>query len=231
MANVNAISQSLFKTIPYDIVATIAPVSTISLTPMLFLTPKTSRAMSFKDLVAEAHSKSAQFTVGVGSLGSTQHLMAELFKTTIQKDMTIVPFNSNANLMSALARGEVNVVVDLITAVLPPLKAGAFKALAISSEKRFTGLPELPTLIESKFVDYPINSWGMIGAPAKTPVAIVDRLSRETVTVLAKPEVQVKAQEQGVIFAGSTPSQAREQLVSEIARWRNLVSVAAIERM
>jgi tripartite-type tricarboxylate transporter receptor subunit TctC len=231
MANVNAISQSLFKTIPYDIVATFAPISTVSFTPMLFLTPKSSRANSFKDLVSEANAKSAQFTVGVGTLGSTQHLTAELFRATTRQNIAVVPFNSNSNLMSALARGEVDVVVDLITAVLSPLKAGAFKALAISGEKRFAGLPELPTLIESGFVDYPINSWGMIAAPARTPAAIVDRLSRESVAALAKPEVQAKAQEQGITLAGSTPGQAREQLAAEITRWRNLINSAGIERM
>ena len=228
MANVNAISQSLFKTLPYDIVGDFTPISTVSYTPMLFINAKTSQVSSFKELLAEANANPSKFTIGVGVLGSTQHLTAELFKATTRQDLTIVAFNSNANLMSAVTRGEVNVVVELITPVLAPLRGGVFKALALSAEKRFSGLPAVPTLIESGFVDYAIQSWGMIGAPVKTPASIVDRLSRESIAGLAQPEVQKKAFEAGITLAGSTPREARDLLLAEIARWRRVIQTAKI---
>lgn len=228
MANVNAISQSLFKVAPYDIVGDFAPVSTVSFTPMLFITSKTSTVSSIKELLAEANANPAKFTIGVGVLGSTQHLTAELFKAVTRQELTVVAFNSNANLMSAVTRGEVNVVVELITPVLAGLRGGMFKAIALSSEKRFSGLTAVPTLIETGFVDYAIQSWGMIGAPARTSGAIVERLSRESIAGLAHPEVQKKALDAGITMAGSTPREARDLLVAEIARWRNVIQSAKI---
>jgi tripartite-type tricarboxylate transporter receptor subunit TctC len=230
MANVNAISQSLFKTAPYDIVGQFAPISTVSFTPMLFVTAKGSKYATFKELVASATGNPGRFTIGVGVLGSTQHLVAELFKSTTKQNLTIVPFNSAGNLLSAVGRGEVDVAIDLITPLLSPLRGGAYKALAISSEKRFAGLPDVPTLIETGFVDYPVQSWGMIGAPAKTPAAIVGRLSRESIAALAQPEIQKRAHDMGITVAGSTPAEARDLLVAEIARWRGVIQAAGIQR-
>lgn len=228
MANVNAISQSLFKSLPYDIVGDFTPISTVSYTPMLFINAKSSPVSTIKELLTEASANPEKFTIGVGVPGSTQHLTAELFKATTRQNLTVVAFNSNANLMSAVTRGEVNVVVELITPVLGPLRGGPFKALALSSGQRFAGLPSVPTLIETGFVDYPIQSWGMIGAPVKTPAAIIDRLSRESIAGLAHADVQKKAFDAGITIAGSTPREARDLLVSEIARWRGVIQGAKI---
>jgi tripartite-type tricarboxylate transporter receptor subunit TctC len=162
-------------------------------------------------------------------LGSTQHLTAELFRATTGQNITVVAFNSTANLMSAVTRGEINAAVELITPVLAALKSGTFRPLVISGDRRFSGLPEVPTLMETGFVDYGIHSWGMIGAPVKTPQAIVDRLSRESIAGLAHPESQKRAQEMGIRLAGSTPQEARDLLVAEIARWRRVVQAARIE--
>ena len=146
-----------------------------------------------------------------------------------RQDLTIVPFNSNGNLMSAVARGEVTVIVELITPVLAPIRAGMVKGLALSSGKRFAGLPTVPTLMESGFVDYEIQSWGMIGAPARTPAPIVERLSRDSIAGLAQPEVQKKAHDAGITIVGSTPREARELLIAETARWRKIIQAARIE--
>ena len=167
ISNGTAVSVSLFKSVPFDPVKDFAPVSTLAFFSLAIVTQADSKIGSLKDLIAAGKS-GTQFTVGTINIGSTQHLAAEFFKSSTGLDFTIVPYKTSPDVVAALRAKDVQLVFEILSPLLPQIKAGWMKPLAVTSDRRFSGWPNVPTVMESGVKDYNVSSWNGIAAPAGT---------------------------------------------------------------
>lgn len=223
-----AISQSLFKPPPYDMLKSFVPVSMLTATDVLILVRADSKLRKLSDFIREAKDKKGGLMIGVSLLGTTQHLSAELLKLKASIDYTIVPFKSASALNAALLAGDIDAEFELVSAMLGLLKAGQVRALAIGSASRSELLPDVPTVAELGHPAFDVMASGMIVAPAKTPDAIVQRLNHEVQRVLAQPDVAQQLKDFGQRVQGGSPAQAHDALEGEIVKWGNVVRDAKI---
>jgi tripartite-type tricarboxylate transporter receptor subunit TctC len=230
MSNGNAVSASLFKALPYDTLADFAPVSTLGFFDIAVVVNADSKINTMADLLAYARANPGKLNIGTINIGSTQHLSAELFKAMSGVDAVTVPFKGSPAVVTALRGNEVQVAFDMLAPIMPQAKAGAVKILAVTSDRRFPGLPDVPTVAEAGVTGYQASSWNALAAPAKTPRAVIDRLNKEVQTALADPAVKEKLQGLGVTARGSSPEAMRQLLVSDIDKWRKVIETAKIER-
>jgi len=230
LSNGNAVSASLFKSLPYDTVADFAPVSTLGFFDIAMLTKGDSKWNSVKDVLAYAKVNPGKLNIGTINIGSTQHLSAELFVNMTGINATIVPYKGSPDVLVALRGNDVQIAFDMLAPIISQYKSGVVKVIAITYDRRFSGLPDIPTIAESGVPGYQASSWNAIAAPAKTPRAIIDRLNKEINAALAAPEVKSKLLELGVTARGGTPDALKTLLTSDIAKWRGVIEKAKIEK-
>jgi len=230
LTNGNAVSATLFKSLPYDTVNDFTPVSTAGFFDIYVLASAGSGLNSIADLVAYAKANPGKLNIGTINIGSTQNLAAELFKSMAGIEAQTVPFKATPAVITALRSNDVQVAFEILAPVLPQVKSGALRPLGVASVRRFAGLPEVPTVIEGGVPGYQASSWNAVAAPAKTPRAVIERLNREINAAVASPEVKQRLQQLGVDARGSTPEALRELLVSEIAKWKAVIERANIEK-
>jgi tripartite-type tricarboxylate transporter receptor subunit TctC len=230
ISNGNAVSVSLFKKLPYDPVKDFAPVSQIGYFGLAVVTNNDSKLKTVKDVIADAKANPGKLTVGTIGIGSTQHLSAELFKSLAGIDFTVVPFKGSSEVLTALKGGDIQLGFEILAPVMAQVKGGGLRAVAITTQSRFPGLPGVPTVIESGLPGYEVASWNGIAAPAKTPRPVIDSLNKEINAVLALPDVKQRFDELGVVPQGGTPEQLAALLAKEIAKWTDVVAKAKIEK-
>ncbi|WP_157264042.1 Bug family tripartite tricarboxylate transporter substrate binding protein [Azohydromonas aeria] len=230
MSNSNAVSEGLFKKLPFDSTRDFAPVGTLGFFDLAAFVDNGSRFKSLAEVVSYAKANPGKLTIGTISVGSTQHLAAELFKTAAGIDAVIVPYKASGAVLTALRAGEIDVGFEILGPFLSQVSAKAVRALAVTSDKRFPTLADVPTVQESGVRDYNVASWNALAVPAKTPQPIIDRLSQAANDALKTPEVQQQLQKLGVRPQGGTPQQMKELLASEIKRWSAVITAAKIER-
>ncbi len=231
MNNTNAVSAALFKKLPYDTIKDFETVSTIGGFSIVVLVSPDSPAKTIKELISLAKASSGKFNIGSINIGTTQHLSAELFKSIGGLDITSVPFNNTAGVLTALRGGSVQVAMEFLPPVLGQIRANALRAVAVSSMTRSSMLPNVPTLHESGLADYEVNSWNGIAVAAKTPKAIVARLNKEIHAAVNSPLIAQRFQELGVSQNLSSPEGMRKLMVEEIAKWNALIDKTKIQRL
>ena len=231
MNNTNAVSAAMFKKLPYDTVKDFETVSTIGGFSIVVLVSPDSPAKTIKELISLAKASSGKFNIGSINIGTTQHLSAELFKSIGGLDITSVPFNNTAGVLTALRGGSVQVAMEFLPPVLGQIRANTLRAVAVSSMTRSPMLPNVPTLHESGLADYEVNSWNGIAVAAKTPKAIVARLNKEIHAAVNSPLIAQRFQELGVSQNLSTPEGLRKLMVEEIAQWNALIDKTKIQRL
>lgn len=225
-----AISASLFKSLPYDVLKDFTQVTTVAFFEMALVTTPKSGFGSLRDVIAFAKSHPHKLDIGTINIGSTQYLSAELFKSMAGIDVQTVPFKSNTQLITALRGDELRVAFELLGPVLSHIKSNTLKPLAVGSSRRFAGLPDVPTIAESGVPGFVVHSWTGISVPAGTPRPIIDRIAEEVVKAVNVPEVKQTLQDMGIEARASTPEETRKMMVSDIARWRKVIEQAKIER-
>ena len=226
----NAVSVALFKSLPYDIERDFAPISAMGFFDILVVANKGSALNNVQDIIAMARAAPEKINIGTVSIGSGQHMAAELFKSMTGLDLTIVPFKATPLLISALKSNDIQVAFEIGAPVMAMLKSGDLKALAVSSNKRFAGLPAVPTLAESGVTGYDVTAWNGVAAPAKTPRAIIERLNREINAALEQPDIRQKFQDFGIDARGGSPQDLRDVLGREISKWKILAAAAKLEK-
>jgi hypothetical protein len=231
MNNTNAVSAAMFKKLPYDTLKDFETVSTIGGFSIVVLVSPDSPAKTIKELISLAKASSGKFNIGSINIGTTQHLSAELFKSIGGLDITSVPFNNTAGVLTALRGGSVQVAMEFLPPVLGQIRANTLRAVAVSSMTRSPMLPNVPTLHESGLADYEVNSWNGIAVAAKTPKAIVARLNKEIHAAVNSPLIAQRFQELGVSQNLSTPEGMRKLMVEEIAKWNALIDKTKIQRL
>jgi tripartite-type tricarboxylate transporter receptor subunit TctC len=230
MSNGTAVTAGLFKTLPYDTLADFTPISTLGTFDIAVLVPADSPHRTLAQLLAHARAHPGQLNIGSINMGSTQHLAAELFKSSAAIDAQVVPFNGTPALITALRGRQVDAGVEILGPALPQVRAGALRVLAVTGEQRSAVLPDVPTAVESGVQGFVASSWNALAVPARTPRPVVDRLQRELVAVLAIPVVQQQLRALNVEPRASTSQQAAALLKADIERWRTVIERAGIPR-
>lgn len=230
ITNGNAVSASLFKSLPYDTVNDFAPVSTVGFFDLAMVVNSDSKINSVTELLAFAKLNPNKLNIGTINIGSTQNLAAELFKSMSGIDAQVVPFKATPAVITALRGNDVQVAFEILAPVLPQIKAGALKPLAVASSRRSALLPNVPTINESGVPGYQASSWNGVAAPAKTPKAVIERLNKEISAAVGDADVKQRLQNLGVDARAGTPEALKELLVAEIAKWGAVIERAKIER-
>ncbi len=204
------------------------PVSVIGYIPLLIDTNPSVPAKTLPELVALAKKEPGELRYAMGGTGSSGHIAAELLKFTTKIDMQRVPFRGAAEALTSVIAGHTTVAFDTITTSLPQVRAGALRALAVTSAKRSGLAPDIPTVAEQGFPGFDVSAWYIVLAPAKTPKAIVDRLNTEIQAVLNDPDVKARLLQGGVDIVGGSADEATQFVKNEQARWSDLLKSGAI---
>jgi tripartite-type tricarboxylate transporter receptor subunit TctC len=229
MSKANAISPGLFRKLPFDVVKDFAPVTTLGFFDLGVFVAGDSRFRSLQEVVAYARANPGRLTIASISVGSTQHLAAELFKTKAGIDVLIVPYKGTPAVLAALRTGEVDVAFEILGPMLPQVSAKAVRVVAVTSDQRYAGLPAVPTVMEAAVPGYAVASWNALAAPAGTPPAVIARLNRAAAEAVMRPAVQQRLQELGVRVQSGSPQQLQALLTAEIKRWGEVIRAAKIE--
>ena len=230
LSNANAIGVSLLKKQPFDPVKDFAPISTLGFFDFVLATPANSPLRNVGDLVRAARERGASFNVGTITVGSSQHLSALLLKSAAGVDFTIVPFRSTPDVLLALLRDDVQVMIDTYAALKSALADGKVRAIATSGPVRSASMPAVPTAREGGIADFEVTSWNALAAPAGTPPEIIDLLNRTLREILADPEVKKRMLDLGIEARGGTPAEFQARLKADIEKWSRVIARAGIEK-
>jgi tripartite-type tricarboxylate transporter receptor subunit TctC len=228
MSNGTAVSAGLFKSLPYDTVKDFAPISTLGFFDIAIVVPQNSPYKTLPELLAFARANPGKLNVGTINVGSTQNLSAELFKSTANIQVQIVPFNGTPAVITALRGGQIDAAVEILSPLLPQINANAISALAVLGDKRSVVLKDVPTAAQSGLTNFSAASWNALAAPAKTPKDIVTRLNREVKAALDSPDVKKRLLDLNIDATSSTPEQLANLLNAEIRRWSDVIVRAKI---
>jgi tripartite-type tricarboxylate transporter receptor subunit TctC len=228
--NQHAISMALFKSLPYDTLRDFAPVGSLGTFSLVLMVNPDSTLKSAKDLIASAKANPGKLNVGTIAIGATQHLSTELFKSMARVDWVHVPYTNTGLLLAGLRSNSVNVAFEFIAPVIGQIRSGQFRALAVTTRNRYSGLPEVPSVHESGVPGFDVSSWNGLGVPAKTPRPVIDRLNRALNDALASPDVKQRLREQAVDTFPSTPDAYRKHIAAEIAKWTKVIDTAKIPK-
>ncbi len=230
LTNGNAVSQALFKSLPYDPANDFAMISTVGFFSMVIVTGGNSPIKTLQEAIAKAKANPGKMNLGTITPGGTQHLAGELFVSMAGINAVVVPHKTTGEVVVNVRNGNVDLAVDFIAPLISGVKNGSLRALAVTAGKRQPQLPDVPTAIEAGVAGYDVASWNALAAPAKTPQPILDKVHDALVKALAAPEVQKRFAELGVEGRPSTPAQLRDFYESETKRWTKVVEIAKIPK-
>jgi tripartite-type tricarboxylate transporter receptor subunit TctC len=219
----HAVNASLMPKLPYDTAADLAPVALLATLPSLVVVNPGLPAKDVKDLIALAKAKPGSITYASSGTGSTSHMSAALLASMAGVSMVHVPYKGASAALNDVMGGQVQMTIDVAVSAVPQVKAGKLRALAITSAKRSSLLPDLPTLAESGVPGYEFTAWYAMLAPAKTPASIVDKVSGEAKRIAGLPEVKEKLNALGAEPASATPAETGALVKSEMQRWAKLI--------
>jgi tripartite-type tricarboxylate transporter receptor subunit TctC len=224
----HTIATSVYKKLPYDFQKDLTPVSVVALVPNVLVVNPAVSAKNVAELLALAKAQPGKLTYGSNGNGTGQHLIGAQFEALGGVQMLHVPYKGSGPLATDLLGGQINMSFDTITPVLPHIKAGKLRPLAVTTSKRSPALPDVPTLDEAGLKGFNLGTWFGVLAPAATPQPIVDRVSKEIVRIVNLPEFRKKMEEIGAEPVGSTPAQMARQIKDDTERFAKLVKDAKI---
>jgi tripartite-type tricarboxylate transporter receptor subunit TctC len=219
----HGINVTLYPKMPYDAVKDFAPVSLVAGVPNVLVAAPSFAPNNVKELIDAAKKEPNKLTFASSGSGTSIHLSAELFKMMTGTQMTHVPYKGSAAALPDVMSGQVNIMFDNAPTVVPHIRGGKLKAMAVTSAARSPALPNVPTVAETGLTGFEASSWFGVLAPAGTPKDIVDRLSREIAKALATPEMKERLLNLGADPVGSTPEQFTAHIKSEIDKWAKVV--------
>lgn len=224
----HGVNPSLFPKLPYDPIRDFAPITqTVSL-PLILVTHPSLPAKNVKELTALAKSRKGELIYASGGNGSAAHLAVEYYKLLAGIDMVHVPYKGTGPALTDLMAGNLSLTITGMPPLMPHIKSGRLRALAVTTAQRVEQLPQLPTFAESGYKEYEINSWQALFAPAATPSDIVMKINTDIARALKLNDLRERLDGLGAVVVGSSPEQARALVKSEIQKWARVVKAAGI---
>jgi tripartite-type tricarboxylate transporter receptor subunit TctC len=222
-----ATNAALYQ-LPFDPVRDIAPVARLHHGPFLVAVHSSVSAASIRELIGLARAKPRILNYGSSGVGGASHLATELFLQMTGTSMNHIPYKGDAPAIADLLGGQIQLIFSSVPALLPHLKGGRVRALAVSTEKRFRELPDLPAVHET-VPGYEHTSWNGMWAPKGTPREIIARLNQSLGRILQQPETQERLRADGREPAHSTPEEFAAVISREIAKWNRVVKTGNIK--
>ena len=224
----HGINPNLRRKIPYDPLKDFDAVSLIASAPLLVVVHPSLPIKSVKQLVTLAKARPGQINYASNGAGGSSHLAVELFNMMSGTKMTHIPYKGLAPALTDLLSGEVQVMFSSAVAMLPQVKAGKLRAIAMTGARRSPAIPDIPTVGEAGVPGYETGSWYGIVVPAGTPRAAIDRLSREIIAIVRAPEITTRLNDEAVIPVGSTPAEFSAHIKNELTRWAKTIKQAGL---
>jgi tripartite-type tricarboxylate transporter receptor subunit TctC len=223
------INPNLFARLPYDPVKDFAYITQVFIVPNILVTRNDVPAKTIAELVALAKAQPGYLVAGHAGIGTSQHLAGELFKVMAGVELQQVPYRGTPAVLPDLLAGRLNIFFGNISNLLPLIREGKLRAFGITSRKRSPQIPELPTMEELGFPGFEATAWFGLMAPAATPQPIIDKLHKETVRILALPDVKTKLEGLGVQLVGNTPAEFAALIKTETPNWGKVLRDAGIK--
>src|SRR5687768_9988299 len=215
--------------LPFDPVKSFAPISLAGIAPLILTVSNGFPAKDMKELVAYAKANPGKVNFGSSGIGAAAHLTTELLKQTAGIDMVHIPYKGTAPALAALMANDIQILVDVPSTMMPHVRGGKIRALAMFSGKRIPGAPEVPTMAEAGGPPLESSTWVLFLAPAGTPRDIVNRLSAETQKAINESEIKDRFNQIGIEPVGNSPEQAGQFLAEEVAKWAKVITAAGVK--
>ncbi|MFZ9149792.1 MAG: Bug family tripartite tricarboxylate transporter substrate binding protein [Burkholderiales bacterium] len=228
-AGTHGINVSLYRKLSWHPVNDFAPVSLSAMVPNIMVVNNSLPVKNVREFVAHVKANPGKLSYGSPGNGSTAHLSMELFKSMTGSNIVHIPYKGSAGVLADVMGGQIAVTIDNMPPYIPQVKAGKIRALAVSTNKRSSAMPDLPTIAEAGVPGYEAGAWFGLLAPAGTPKAILAQLSAESARILKLPDISKRISELGAEPVGSTPEQFAALINSEIAKWAKVIKDANVE--
>lgn len=229
VANGMAVNPSLYKTLHYDPIKSFEPISLLAAVPNILVTQSTRKDVnSLQDVIAQVKAKPNQYTYASAGVGTSIHLAGALFTYMGKLDMLHVPYKGSGPAVSDLLGGQVDYMFDSITSAKPHIDAGKLKALAITTAKRSSSLPDVPTVAQSGIEGYELTPWFATFAPAGTPPEVIDTLNAAMLKAMKSDKVRTIFAGIGAEEIGSSPEALKTYLSDETAKWSKIIKETGI---
>ena len=225
----HAIIPSFHPKLPYDPIADFAPVALMTSVHFALVVHPSLPATSVKEFIAVARARPGAITFASAGNGQSQHLAMELLKSMARVDLAHVPYKGAGQFVPALVSGEVASVIGAINSLLPHVRTGRLRLLAMAGTRRTPLLPDVPTIAEAALPGFALENWSGLLAPAGTPRPIIDRLHAEIAKALGDPQVTAKLAPQGIEVITSTPEEFQARIKADIVKWAKVVKDARIK--
>jgi tripartite-type tricarboxylate transporter receptor subunit TctC len=219
----------LYGKLNWDQANDLVPVTISAQAPFVVIVGPDTKAKTLPDLLAYAKANPGKITYGSAGIGSVNHIVTELFKREAGVDITHVPYKGMGEAMTGLLSGTVDMIITALPTAIPHIKSGKAVPLAVTSAKRSSALPDVPTVAESGVPRYVAGNWFGLTAPKGTPKEAIDYIHREVVKALASPEVRERLAAQGAEPSGISPQEMGKLLVEDTKRWTNVIQSAGIK--
>jgi tripartite-type tricarboxylate transporter receptor subunit TctC len=222
------VNPSLFDKMSYDPLKDVAPISQVASTPNILTVPNDLPVHNVQELVALVRATPGKYSFGSAGVGTSQHLAGELFKSAARLDLQHIPYRGASAVITDLLGSRITMYFGSIAPLLPLIREGKLHGLAVTSLDRFAATPDLPTVAESGFPGFDVTaSFGLMVA-AGTPAAVIDKIHRDTVRVLAQDELRRRLADIGVVTIGNSPAAFSAALKAEAVEWTKLIKEAGI---
>jgi tripartite-type tricarboxylate transporter receptor subunit TctC len=230
VTNGTAISVAAFNKLPFDPVKDLQIVSMVGTFDLVFVVNAQSEYKTLGDFIKAAKAAPGKLNIGTIAVGGTQNLGAELFKSLAGLNLQIVPYKNSPDIVVALLRNDVQMLVEFPPAVQGQVNDGKLRILATSSPKRSSLMPNIPTVAEAGVKGYEVISWNGIAVPKGTPQDVIDSMNKAMREALAEPALKASFEKVGVEAHASTPAELADRLKSDITKWDAVMVKAGIPK-
>ena len=229
VASSHAINPSMVKKLPFDTVKSFEPVTQTHVVPLVLVMAPTFPAKDLKELIVYGKANPGKLSFASSGSGGAPHFSGEMFKSMTGIEMIHIPYKGSTLAHPDLMSGRVSIMFDTLAAVSTQVKGGGMKALAVTTTKRASTLPNVPTMAEAGLPGYETSTWGGLLAPAGTPKPVVAKLATEVARILALPDVRQRLLDTGVEPVGGTPEQFNAFIGTEMIKWAKVARDAGIQ--
>ena len=224
----HTIATSVYKKLPYDFQKDFAPISTVAMVPNVLVVNAATPARDLAELVALAKAQPGKATYGSNGNGTAQHLIGTQFQNLTGTDLIHIPYKGSGPLATDLLGGQITMSFDTVTPVLPHIRSGKLRALAVTTGKRSPALPDVPTLDEAGLKGFNLGTWFGVLAPAATPKEVVSRLNADIVKIIESADFRKRMDDIGAGPVGNSPDQMASQIRDETEKFARLVKEAKV---